>query len=379
MKKYSAKKIYTLDTAPIDNGVVIVDQNNTITDILDSSIGLEDVEHFDGYICPGFINTHCHLELSHLANKITQGAGLTEFIKEVQLKRNIYSKDEITKAIADAEQTMIHNGIVAVGDITNSDVSFNQKNKKNLKYHSFIEVFGLQKTTDTIIKESNELLNKAPQTSSITPHAPYSVSEEHFKTINTISDSGTLISVHNQESEEENKLYHHRQGKFLNLYEHFKIDLTNFNTYNKTSVKTYLQWLKNGKKLLVHNTYTNKDDLDFIKKQNNIYICLCPGANLYIEKKLADIKMLHKSNIPITIGTDSLASNNNLCILSEILIILKQYPEITLQEVLSWACKNAAEYFGYTQLGTLTIGKSPGLLSIDIEKKEVFLITNANF
>ncbi|MGE9516395.1 MAG: amidohydrolase family protein [Solitalea-like symbiont of Tyrophagus putrescentiae] len=379
MKKYSAKKIYTLDTAPIDNGVVIVDQNNTITDILDSSIGLEDVEHFDGYICPGFINTHCHLELSHLANKITQGAGLTEFIKEVQLKRNIYSKDEITKAIADAEQTMINNGIVAVGDITNSDVSFNQKNKKNLKYHSFIEVFGLQKTTDTIIKESNELLNKAPQTSSITPHAPYSVSEELFKTINTISDSGTLISVHNQESEEENKLYQHRQGKFLNLYEHFKIDLTNFNTYNKTSVKTYLQWLKNGKKLLVHNTYTNKDDLDFIKKQNNIYICLCPGANLYIEKKLADIKMLHKSNIPITIGTDSLASNNNLCILSEILIILKQYPEITLQEVLSWACKNAAEYFGYTQLGTLTIGKSPGLLSIDIEKKEVFLITKANF
>lgn len=379
MKKYSAKKIYTLDTDPIDNGVVIIDSHNKIIDILDSQEGLEDVQYFDGYICPGFINSHCHLELSHLLNKITSGTGLIDFIKQIQIKRNLWSNDEITTAITDAEETMMNNGIVAVGDITNSDISFNQKRKNNLKYHNFIEVFGLQKTTEAIIQEATELIKKAPQTSSITPHAPYSVSEELFKTINNISNSTTLISIHNQESEEENKFYKHKNGKFLDLYKHFKISLTNFNTCNETSVKTYLPWLKNGKKLLVHNTYTTKDDLDYIQQYDDIYMCICPKANLYIEKKLPDINMLHKSNIPLTIGTDSPASNNNLCILSEILTILDHYPKITLQEVLTWACKNAAKYFGYNQLGTLAIGKSPGLLNINIEKKEVFLITKANF
>ena len=95
---------------------------------------------FDGIICPGFINTHCHLELSFLKKKISENIGMVGFIQDIVKKRNQFSVEQIRKEIEKQDAEMWHNGIVAVGDISNDDSTLQIKEKSSIRYHTFVEI-----------------------------------------------------------------------------------------------------------------------------------------------------------------------------------------------------------------------------------------------
>jgi len=115
--------------------------------------------------------------------------------------------------------------------------------------------------------------------------------------------------------------------------------------------------------LLVHNTFTNLKDIYFVKRfDRKINWCFCPNANLYIEGRLPKIDLFLDKGFNITLGTDSLASNHRLCLLSEMHILQKNFPEITLQQVLQWGTINGAKFLGIAdEKGSIEVGKTPGL------------------
>jgi len=69
MKSFKADYIYPVCADPIKNGIVTVDDFGKIISVIDPALSTETfsspVEQVSGIICPGFVNTHCHLELSH--------------------------------------------------------------------------------------------------------------------------------------------------------------------------------------------------------------------------------------------------------------------------------------------------------------------------
>ena len=130
MRKLSAKYIYTLTANRISEGLVVVHEDGSINDILNNREGVDDIEVFDGVITPGFINTHCHLELSYLKGKVEEGLGIAEFILSVEEFKQ--ASDEVKlDAIKMANIEMIENGIVAVGDISNTNISFSRHSIRN--------------------------------------------------------------------------------------------------------------------------------------------------------------------------------------------------------------------------------------------------------
>ena len=135
MRKISADYIFPVSSPPVKNGIIIVDDKGLIADIIEpvvSGYSLEDVEYHEGFICPGFINTHCHLELSYLKGKIKEHSGLDQFIIQLENIRKGINEEDKVEAILNAEQEMINNGIVAVGDICNNNSTFSTKNKNNI-------------------------------------------------------------------------------------------------------------------------------------------------------------------------------------------------------------------------------------------------------
>lgn len=357
MRKISADWLFPLNQNPIEKGVLVFADDGSILDVLSSRDAVSDLEIFDGILCPGFVNAHCHLELSYLKNQIPQGGGLVAFIQNLQQIRNEIKLD-LQKAIEDAEMEMMANGIVAVGDICNGPSTFKQKEFKRLQYHSFIEVFGFNPDKSSMhMEQANQLLQAAPGSASITPHAPYSVSEELFRCIDA-----TFVSIHNQESESENEFFASKTGDFVRLYDSFGINIDFWNPTGKTSLKTYLPYLSASKRMFVHNTFTSQTDIDFAEsKAGTNFWCLCPNANIYIENTLPNIPLLIENNLRICIGTDSLASNSSLSILSELKTIHKNFPNINTNQLLTWACKNGAMFFGWDFLGTFEKGKRPGI------------------
>ncbi len=386
MRKISADYIFPIASEPIKNGVITVDDDGVIVETSPPAPLLEKkergVEYYEGIICPGFVNTHCHLELSHMRAQVSENLGMTGFIKEIITKRSNFSEAEIEQKITTAEAEMIKNGIVAVGDISNNNSTFKQKAKGNLIYYTFIEAFDLNpdkaeevfENAISLKKQLIELstLNFELQTS-IIPHAPYSVSEKLFELISDEAiKNNSIISIHNQESLGESELFISHSGPMYETFSKMGIDMNRIPKTGLNSLRTTLPKLPASQKiLLVHNTYTSEADIKFAENRYKsaiknpqsaiLYWCTCPNANLYIENKLPNYTYFINANAPVTIGTDSLASNWSLSILDELKIITKHYPQIPLQTLLTWATKNGADFLGFNQLGTIEKGKKPGL------------------
>lgn len=369
MKSFKADYIFPVCADPIKNGIVTIDDSGKIIAVSDSPPAGENtgaVEQLKGIICPGFINTHCHLELSHLKDKLSRRTGLISFIKEIQALRAA-EMPEITAAATKADAEMYENGIVAVGDISNSSATAAIKARSKIYYHTFVETFSFepQKAKEQFNKALDLLNEFKPQSCSVAPHSPYSVSKELFKLLKKYCENGqNLISIHNQECEDENKFYRYRLGGFVELYQHFGIDISYFKSQARNSLQSIIPLLTSKQDiLLVHNTCTNLKDIYFIKRfDRKIHFCFCPGANLYIEDKLPKVELFVDQGFNLTLGTDSLASNDKLCILSEMRILQDKFPMLATARLIEWATINGAKYLGIDdEKGTLETGKTPGL------------------
>ena len=376
MRFITADKIYTITSSQKENTVVVIDENGIILDLVDEkTIDSSKIERFEGFISPGFVSTHCHLELSYMKNKIAAGSGLHNFIKEVEnLKKP--GDEEVLQAIKDADAEMQKNGIVAVGDICNTSNTFQYKTKSKLYYHNFLEIYAFDETRaeaafERGLKLQGELT--AGQKSSITPHAPYSASE---KLLGLMSDyalkNNSILTIHNQETEEEDLFFKEKKGNILERLKHFGIPTDNWKATGKSSLQSTLPHLpKENKLLLVHNTFTKQEDISFANAYNkNLFWCFCPNANLYIENKLPDINLFMRNHCNITLGTDSYASNWSLSILDEIKAIRKHFPQIEPEEILKWSTLNGAKFLGIENaFGSIEKNKKSGLnlISRDFE------------
>ncbi len=374
-RKFSADKIFDCYQF-LQGKVLITDDVGVIVDIIDEKTAGDDVEKLKGLLCPGFINAHCHLELSHMKGHIPKHTGLVDFVLKVVTERH-YAEDEIFNAIENAEDEMLQNGIVAVGDICNNILSIPQKAKARLQYHNFIEASGfVPELAKDRFDRSMGILNEYKssikyQVSSINPHAPYSVSPAMFGMINDLPNNN-LLTIHNQEATAENEFFENGTGDFLRLYKQMGIDISFFKPSQNTSLQTWLPYFTKAQSLiLVHNVTTSAADLEFVKRSTNNYqlstfFCLCPNANLYISNTLPDVKMLMEHTDNIVLGTDSLASNDQLSILAEIKTLQNNFKEFELATLLKWATSNGAKALHMNErLGSFEKGKQPGVILID--------------
>lgn len=376
MRKIAADLILPVALPPIKNGVVIVDDKGRILKLDDQKHhDPSELERYEGVIIPGFINTHCHLELSHMKGKVDTGTTLIPFITGVVTQREA-TPEVIQSAIATAEAEMIANGIVAVGDISNVTDTFAQKAKGNLRYYNFIEFFDFLQEQNTeaefaqykAVYDQLELVNGSKKI--CVPHAPYSVSKALFEKINaTNPDAGCTVSIHNEETQPENDLFLTKTGGFIDFYGGFGISLDAFEPTGKTSIHYALQQMNpNHRTLFVHNTLTTRADVQAAQQWGaEVYWATCPNANLYIENRLPNYQVFLDTNAQVTIGTDSLTSNWQLCVLEEMKAIAKYQSYVPFETLLQWATLNGAKALGFEEdLGSIEVGKTPGLSLLNL-------------
>ncbi len=395
--------------------VLITDETGIIESIVPTSEAGDGIQYYAGILSPGFINSHCHLELSHMKGLIPEKTGLVDFVIAVMQKRGL-PQEAILDAIANAEAEMLQNGIVAVGDICNTANTLAQKQQGNLAYYNFIEASGfvpafaetrfkqaedtfkqfVNRETGNVNRETSTVNRQSAASftfhdssftfhdsrfTSIVPHAPYSTSLALMQRINQHS-AGKVVTIHNQETKEENNFFVTGESEFRKLFALFNINIDFYRPSGNTSLQTYLPFLNNAASLLlVHNTFTSAEDVEFVKREtanvnsqpapsftihdSRFTFCLCPNANLYIENALPPADMLRAQNAHIVLGTDSLASNHALSILGEVNTLRKHFPNIPTAELLQWATLNGANALQMDSwLGSFHQGKQPGVLCI---------------
>jgi cytosine/adenosine deaminase-related metal-dependent hydrolase len=215
---------------------------------------------------------------------IPEHTGLVDFIMAILSQRH-FPEDEILQAISDAEASMIQNGIVAVGDISNNAISFQQKSKNNLAWHGFLEISGFSPQIAQMRFENGlsayhqfEQLLGDDFKLSMAAHAPYSVSKELWELMKPYYKNKTT-SLHNQETDFEDDFIGFKKGDFTRLYENLKVDTSFYEPTGKSSLQSVAYHFEEANNtLLVHDTFTKEADIEFIKslsikQATNYYYC----------------------------------------------------------------------------------------------------------
>lgn len=377
-RKFKASALFDGEGFVAGNPVLLTDMDGVVTAIVNDSDAGTDVEILEGILCPGFINAHCHVELSHLKHRIAKGAGLVQFVQEVMANREA-STSVKQAAMINAEAEMLNSGIVAVGDICNTTDSIHVKKTSALHWHNFIEVSGFVDATATKrLAEAQTVYASYVDVfpggdNFITPHAPYSVGAALFSLINNLPGNNT-ISIHNQEAAAENEWYQYKTGDFEMLYDHLGITTDHFKPTGNTSVQSWRPFFNKSQQIIaVHNSFTSEADMAFLAdwqlqhpQEKPLVFCICANANKYIENTMPPLPVLMKHKAQIVVGTDSLASNTVLNILEELKTISAAFPDIPLATLLKWSTLNGASALSINGIyGSFAAGTKPGIVLIE--------------
>ncbi len=372
MKRFSAQYIITNSGEILKRGVISTDDNGLIISVEDTGGALQErhsTEFYDGIIIPGFVNCHCHLELSHMRGVISERTGLGSFISEVRNSREELPEQIVTAAVK-ADSEMYRNGVELCADICNNNNTFNLKKKSRVRYLNLLEVFGIDPDkAERKMEELSQLAEKADEAELkwfMVPHAAYSMSVKLLRLLKDESRGNETTSIHFMETPGEKEFIEMKSGKLAETYN--KLGLSSF---SKDTVKSHSDAIldeitTSGNLILVHNTFTDRQTIREIRERQRLYWCLCPNSNLYIENEVPPVDLLLEEACEIVIGTDSLASNKKLDILDELKSLQFHFAGLKIPEMVKWATLNGARALGEEKMfGSISPGKKPGLLLIE--------------
>jgi cytosine/adenosine deaminase-related metal-dependent hydrolase len=381
MKYFSSQYVITNSGPPLKRAVITAEDDGTIIKIEDTNgllIEKHSVEFHNGIIIPGFVNCHCHLELSNLKGLITESSGLGDFIKQVRNTRE-EKNDIILSSIESADSAMYNEGIVLCADVCNTSITFGIKNKSRIRYLNLLEVFGID--PEKAVKRMDELVKLAQSAREMNlsffmvPHSAYSISQSLFRLLKAKSGENKVTSVHFMESLGEKKFLENHSGPFMTSYEQSGLLPPRLETV-EDHVEMVLNYITDsGNLILVHNTFTDRKTIKMVMRRKNLFWCLCPNSNKYIEKTVPPLDTLLDEGCEIVIGTDSLASNSNISILDELKTLQVSFPNVSIEEFVKWATLNGAKALGSeNRFGRIEPGKNPGLLllkNVDLQNMKL--------
>lgn len=375
MKRYAAKYVYTLTSRePIERGFVEVADDGTLL-----RIGVCDPGEpvLDGALVPGFVNAHCHVELSYMKGLFRKGTGMAGFIDQINALRDTFSPEDKIAALQQAMDDLWEQGVVAMADIANCDDSFAVKAAHPLYTRSFLEVFGADPSACQEVMDSVKALERRSRSLGLdaapTPHSCYTMSPELVTASSVAGLESGYLSFHSEESDEEEQMMMHGSGP---MWDNRKANgIPTPPVTGTSSLEYFLQRLLagglrapiEGHVLLVHECCLTAQGAARAREVlAHPYLAVCPLSNLFIHNTLPPIPVMRESGIPICVGTDSLSSNDQLNMVAELYCLQDAFPQIELGELLEWACLNGARFLGRDAvLGSLEVGKKPGLVLID--------------
>ena len=376
MRRIAAKYLYTLtSTEPVRNGFVEVEDDGTVIRTGVCADPAAEPVFIDGAVAPGFVNAHCHVELSYLKGQFRKGTGMAGFIDQINEMRDNKSLQEKVDDLTREMDSLWEQGVVAMADISNCDDSFAVKARHPMYTRTFLEVFGTEPEDCEAVMDGVRKLKAVADGFGIdaapTPHACYTMSPELVTAVSAEGLKSGFLSFHSEETEEEEEMLKSGSGKMWENRR--KAGMSVPPVTGKSSLLYFIDRLLKGHPapfgehiLLVHECCMDQEGIDAVKAvMQHPFVAVCPLSNLFIHNSLPPIDLMRRNALKICVGTDSLSSNDDLRIVDELYCLQRNFPEVPLGELLTWASRNGAEFLARPEFGTLEPGKRPGLVSID--------------
>ena len=384
MTSYQAAWVLPIDRRPVQNGIVDV-EGGRVVGIREPGAGSREPgagnrepaarDLGNVAILPGLINAHIHLELSWMRGRVPPASKFTDWVKTLFAIRgrpdggmSAAQVDAIGEAIAEAREC----GTAAVGDISNSMTSAEPMRRAGLDGVIFHELLGFKERDGALLEATRALRASAAAAGarvSIAPHAPYSTSIELFKAIRSAVDANTcpIMSVHLGESPEEVELLEKGSGPWRSMLELIGLWRDDWQAPGCDPV-TYLDRhdLLDERTLVVHGVQFDDGALARLA-EIGATVVTCPRSNQWVGAGYPPIDRFYRSGVKVAVGTDSLASVEDLNLFSELKTMRYLAPDIPAHRLLESATLTGARALGLgDDLGSLAPGKRAEMIAVDL-------------
>lgn len=375
MKAYRAAWVCPIDQPPIKDGIIAI-SDGRIRAVGKPPIvptGVKDLGNV--VVLPGLINAHTHLELSWLRDRVPPAARFTDWVKLLFAIRGRPEKEmpaEHLPPISDAIREAKASGTVAVGDISNSLAAVEPMREAKLDGVVFHELLGFKERDGALVSGSQALREQAAAKGvrvSLAPHAPYSTSLELFRAIRTEVDGSAcpIMSVHLGESAEEVEFLESGSGAWRSMLEVIGLWRDDWEIPACDPV-TYLErhHLIDANTLVVHGVQFGDAALGRLAAIGATLVT-CPRSNLWVGAGDPPIARFYESGVTVAVGTDSLASVDDLNVFSELKVMRRLAPGVSAARMLESATLIGAQALGLgKELGSLTPGKRAEMIAVQL-------------
>lgn len=377
MTSYRAAWVVPIDRRPIHNGIVDVEGGriSAIRDSVDTAPGRQVVDLGDVALMPGLVNAHTHLELSWMRGRVPPAAKFTDWVKAmfaVRGRPDSAMSDTQVASIRDAIAELRAAGTMAVGDISNSLASVEPMRQASLDGVVFHELLGFKERDGALLDTTRALRTNAVTAGarvSLAPHAPYSTSLELFRAIRAaVNESAcAIMSVHLGESPEEVELLAHGTGPWRGMLELIGAWRDDW-TIPACDPVSYLDRhdLLDDRTVVVHGVQFTDAALTRLAAIGATLVT-CPRSNHWVGVGYPPIERFYRSGVKVAVGTDSLASVEDLNLFSELKAMRWLGPAVPAARILESATLTGARALGLDgELGSLSPGKRAAMLAVTL-------------
>jgi cytosine/adenosine deaminase-related metal-dependent hydrolase len=320
-------------------------------------------------ILPGLVNAHTHLELSWLRGKVPPAASMPEWVRDLLAHR--LTGFDPPEPIAEAIRELRMTGTALVGDITNSLASYDVLADSELSAAIFHELIGFRVPDPAalVTDATHRLTQLKPYEwlrPVLVPHAPYSVSPDLIRAIGQ-SDDSHPVSMHLGESREEVQFLQDGSGPWRTLIEMLGVWTDTWQPPGCGPVEYVARLgLVNDRLIAVHGVQFTDDDLERLAAAGATVVT-CPRSNRWTGAGTPPIERFYASGVRIAIGTDSLASVEDLNLFNEIAAVRQLAPSVAPSRLLRSATLDGAEALGFGRdFGSIESGKLAALIGVGV-------------
>ncbi len=373
---YRAGWILPISRPPIRGGFIgtsagrIVSVSTEAPDVSSLPDFAETIDLGSVAILPGLVNAHTHLELSWMRNRIPPSDSMPVWASRLMALRREQGSDP-PEPIAEAIRESRAAGTALVGDVTNTLAALDLLSTSRLSGAVFQELLGFNSPSPReLVEAAQATLNRlAPHPGwrrSVVPHAPFSVSPALFQAIRNAA--GDLpVSVHLGESREEMEFLRNGTGAWREL-------LARIGAWNEQwrapgcGPVEYLDQLGlvNDRLIAVHGTQLPASELARLAAAGATLVT-CPRSNRWTGAGSPPVDSFFESGVRVAVGTDSLASVENLNVFSELAQMRVLAPQVPAARLLESATIAGAQALGFgNEFGTIEIGKRAELIAVRV-------------
>jgi cytosine/adenosine deaminase-related metal-dependent hydrolase len=353
---------------PIENGAVEVDGGRIAAvgrfDEIRSTHGGDVTDLGESILLPGLVNAHCHLDYTALRGRITPRESFADWIRAINAEKAKLTDEDYIESIRAGFSEAVRFGTTTIANLTAFPRLIGAITEP-IRTWWFGELIDVRNpgNAEEIVEEAVEAL-KAAKRWGLAPHAPFTASARLYARCEEIAErTAVRLTTHLAESRDEMRMFRDGTGPAFEFLK--EIGRSMEDCGNETPLSLFLRNRSApGRWIVAHLNELDAADFDLLANAPKFPIVHCPRSHAFFGHERFALERLCALGFTVCLGTDSLASNSDLSLFSEMRELIRKHPAVTPRQALEMATINGARALSQRDIGAIRPGAFADLIAL---------------